>query len=478
MDTRQALSRIHRVAAQGPFTPDWTQIAAAYRTPAWYEEAKFGIFIHWGLYAVPAFGNEWYARNMYRAGTPEYEHHVRTYGPPQRFGYKDFIPRFRAARFDPEAWARLFAASGARFVVPVAEHHDGFAMYGSELNPFNALKMGPRRDLTGELLRAVEVQGLIPGASSHRAEHFWFMDGVRRLPGDWAGNEDFYGPAQDAPLHTENYDEAPPDQAFMEDWLIRTCELIDRLHPRVLWFDWWINQKAWQQVLPTLTAYYYNRAHEWGFEAAINYKYTALPPNTGVFDVERGQLSGIRAALWQTDTAISKTSWGYTENQEYKTAASLIADLVDIVSKHGVMLLNIGPRADGSIPEEEADVLLSMGGWLSVYGEGIYGSQPWRVYGEGPTAVPEGAFTDTQRSAYTERDIRYTCKGDRLYAYVMRWPQDGVVKLAALRDTPVNGVGLLGGGEVTWYQQAADGLTVHTAGRGDDGLPAALRIIL
>ena len=190
MDTRQALARIGRVAAQGPFAPDWAQIAAVYRTPQWYEEAKFGIFIHWGLYAVPAFGNEWYARNMYRAGTPEYEHHVKTYGPPDRFGYKDFIPRFQAERFDPEAWARLFAASGARFVVPVAEHHDGFAMYGSALNPFNALEMGPRRDLTGELLRAVEAQGLIPGASSHRAEHFRFMDGVRRLPGGFEGRED------------------------------------------------------------------------------------------------------------------------------------------------------------------------------------------------------------------------------------------------------------------------------------------------
>src|SRR4029078_63871 len=175
-DDKAALENINRVIRQGPYEPTWESILARYRTPRWYEDAKFGIFIHWGAYCVPAFGKEWYPRNMYKQGTEEFEHHVKTYGPHSKFGYKDFIPNFKAERFDAGAWADLFKRSGAKFIVPVAEHHDGFPMYDCSLPEGCAAKMGPKRDITGEFSRAVREAGMIFDASSHRAENYWFYD--------------------------------------------------------------------------------------------------------------------------------------------------------------------------------------------------------------------------------------------------------------------------------------------------------------
>jgi alpha-L-fucosidase len=348
-DNRQArLTQIEQVIARGPYSASWDSLEQA-EIPAWYQDAKFGIFIHWGLYSVPAFGNEWYPRNMYRAGTPEFQHHVATYGPQDKFGYKDFIPLFRAERFDPADWAKLFREAGARFVMPVAEHHDGFQMYGSEWSRWNAVEMGPGRDVLGELREAVEAEGMEICASSHRAEHWWFLGEGRNFDSDVndPAFADFYGPAHGTlgpEFHWDNYLSNPPDEAYLEDWLVRTCEIIDKYRPKVLWFDWWIMNLAFKPYLKKLAAYYYNRAAEWGCAVAINHKFDAFPVRTAVFDVERGQLSGIRGLFWQTDTAVQKNSWGYTENQDYKSAVDIIGDLVDIVSKNGALLLNVARR--------------------------------------------------------------------------------------------------------------------------------------
>ncbi len=346
-----------RIAA-GPFAPRWDSLAA-YQAPAWYQDGKFGIFIHWGVYAVPAFGNEWYPRKMYLPETDEYAHHRATFGPQDRFGYKDFVPQFTAEHFDPDQWAGLFRRAGAQFVVPVAEHHDGFAMYDCGFSDWTAVKTGPKRDLIGELAAAVRRQWLVFGLSSHRAEHWWFFDGGMRGDSDVQDPRfaALYGPAQ--PQHL------PPNEQFLEDWLLRTCELVDRYRPQLVWFDWWIEQPAFAPYLQAFAAYYYNRGAEWGRGVAINYKHAAFPDGTAVFDVERGQLTDIRPAFWQTDTAISKNSWGYVAEQDYKSAGDLIGDLVDIVSKNGALLLNIGPRADGTIPEPERDILLDIGRWRS-----------------------------------------------------------------------------------------------------------------
>jgi len=203
---------------------------------------------------------------------------------------------------------------------------------------------------------------------------------------------------------------------------------------------------------------------EWDQGAIIIYKYEAFPEGTAVYELERGQMADIHAGVWQAGTSISKSSWGYVENQEYKTATDIIADLVDVISKNGVMLLNVGPRPDGTIPEAEREVLLEIGQWLKVNGEAIYGSQPWHVFGEGPTKVGQGAFTDTERDAYTSRDIRFTSRGKVLYAICLGWPENGQVVIRPLsshRGHTFNQVSMLGFPHALSWSRDEDGLKIE-----------------
>jgi alpha-L-fucosidase len=445
-------------APEGPFRPDWGSLKT-WRVPDWYLDGKFGIFIHWGAYSVPAFGSEWYPRNMYVQGSAEFKHHVATFGPQAKFGYKDFLPRFKAEKYDPKAWAALFRKAGAKFVVPVAEHHDGFPMYDSALTAWCAGKMGPKRDLIGDLAAAVRGEGLVFGVSSHRAEHWWFMNGGKTFDSDVRDPKyaDFYGPA--AP------DKTQPDEKYLQDWYARCAELVDKYQPQLFWFDWWIEQPVFEPYLKKFAAHYYNQGARWGKGVAINYKNQSFPDEAAVLDLERGQFADIRPLFWQTDTAISKNSWGYVEKQDYKTAGAIVGDLVDIVSKNGALLLNIGPRSDGTIPEKEQEILLTIGAWLGTNGEAIYGTRPWKVYGEGPTRVKEGMFTDTERGEFTGRDIRFTAKGNTLYAILLAWPSgEAVVRSLSLDlrlySGEVGGVELVGSSEKLTWSRDGDGLKV------------------
>lgn len=455
------------------FEPTWESLAQ-FSAPDWYRDAKFGLFIHWGIYSVPAFDNEWYSRNMYLPGTPAYEHHRRTWGQQSEFGYKDFIPMFKAEKFDPDQWIDLFKRAGGRYIVPVAEHHDGFMLYDSSLSRWTSVQMGPRRDIIGELAAAARRQNLVFGLSNHRAEHWWFMNGGHTFESDVQQREyaDFYGPAKPGPAsyldaEWDSADWQPrPDARFLEDWLARNCELVDKYQPQVVYFDWWIRQVVFAPYLQRFAAYYYNRGLEWGKGVAINCKNEAFPEETIVFGVERGLLKDIRPLFWQTDTSISKNSWGYVEDQDYKTSTSLIHDLIDVVSKNGTLLLNIGPRPDGTIPEAEQQVLLDIGRWLAVNGEAIYGTRPWKVYGEGVTEVVEGSFQDTKRQSFTARDVRFTTSGATLYAHVLGYPQNGqvnITSLAAGRDlypAAIERVTLLNADAPVQWQRADDGLRV------------------
>ena len=455
------------------YEPTWESLQQ-FTVPEWYQDAKFGIFIHWGVYAVPAYGNEWYPRNMYIQGSPAYEHHLKTWGRHTEFGYKDFVPLFKAEQFDAAEWAELFKRAGARYVVPVAEHHDGFCMYDSALTRWNAANMGPQRDIVGELAQAVRKEGLVLGVSSHRAEHWWFMNGGMQFPSDVQDPPyaDLYGPAQPGPaagdrVAWKHKDWQPrPHAAYLEDWLARCCELVDHYRPQVFWFDWWIEQIVFAPYLQRFAAYYYNRGLEWNKGVAINHKYDSFPEGTAVFDIERGQLAGIRDAFWQTDTSVSKNSWSYVTEQHYKTIPSLIHDLVDIVSKNGALLLNIGPKPDGTIAEPEQKMLLEIGRWLAVNGEAIYGTRPWFTYGEGPTQVYEGAFQDTKREGFSAQDIRFTTKGDALYAIVLGWPENGETVIKSLnaqapyRAGAVQQVEMLGTDQPVEWSSEAEGLKV------------------
>jgi len=469
------LQTVEQVIAAGPFTAEWDSLKA-YRVPSWYEDGKFGIFIHWGVYSVAAFGNEWYPRNMYVQGSSEYEHHLATYGPHTSFGYKDFISRFTADKFDPQHWANLFRRAGAQFIMPVAEHHDGFQLYESELSEWNAARMGPKRDVIGELAAAVRREYLVFAVSSHRAEHWWFFNGGMAFESDVQdpAYADLYAPAQPKTL--------APNQEFLDDWLARICEVVDKYQPQVVWFDWWIEDPAFEPYLRRFAAFYYNRAASWGRGVAINYKFNAFPDGTALYDIERGQLDDIRRPFWQTDTAVAKNSWGFTHQQDYKTVDDLIDDLVDIVSKNGALLLNIGPRPDGTIPEPEEALLLGIGRWLQVNGEAVYDTRPWKVYGEGPTQVVGGSFNDTKRVPFTGQDIRFTTRGEILYAIALAWPESGRLTVKSLASDAtlfaqvIENVELLGAAErLSWTRDAA-GLHVSLPARPPGDHAFAFRI--
>jgi alpha-L-fucosidase len=462
------LQDVHRIAAAGPYRADWL-VLQKYETPDWYKDAKFGIFIHWGVYSVPAFGSEWYPREMYRPGSEEYKHHLATYGPQDKFGYKDFVPMFRAEHFNPAAWARLFREAGAKYVVPVFEHHDGFAMYDSELSDWTAAKMGPRRDLWGDLAKSIRAEGLRLGASSHRVEHNFFLDGGRKIDSDV--NEPrfaaFYGPAH-AWLESKQTlltDWTYVSDAYLDDWLARDAEIVEKYQPDLFYFDWWIGQPRVRRHLAEFAAFYYNHSAARSVVPVINYKLDAMQPHSAVLDVERGQLNDIRPLYWQTDTSISNKSWGYIEHDSFKSPQVIVHQLIDIVSKNGNLLVNIGPRSDGTIPEEVQRVLREVGSWLKVNGDGIYGTRAWKVYGEGPTKVVEGSFHDTDSKPFTDRDFRFTTKEGALYAFELAWPA-GEAVIRTLTEAQLDGrkiysVSLLGSSSPLTFDSQSDGLHIH-----------------
>jgi len=482
---QQMRKTVDEVIARGPFDASDASLEN-YKCPAWYRNGKFGIFIHWGVYSVPAFGNEWYPRNMYVPETREFEHHVKTYGPQNKFGYKDFIPMFTAEKFDAAEWARLFRDAGARFAVPVAEHHDGFAMYPSALNPWNSAAMGPRRDVVGELAAAFAQHDITLGLSSHRAEHYWFFNEGMQFDSDVRDPQfaSLYGMGGEMSAGHgphPSYHSNMPSAAVQEDWLVSTCEFVEKYRPRLVWFDWWINNIGYRKPLREFLAYYYNRCAEWGIGGAINYKYQALSPEMAVFDVERGQLDKIYPLFWQNDTAVAKNSWGFTHNQEYKEPVAIIADLIDVVSKNGALLLNIGPRPDGTIPEGDAHILREIGKWLAVNGEAIYNTRPHLAFGEGPTKVAEGAFTDTNRTAFTSGDIRFTRNEDTLYAIGLARDVEGLFRSYTLAlnhnyaPHVIHSVELLGHGPLT-FTRDADSLRVKLPAGEASTMPFVLKL--
>lgn len=490
MTQEEYLAQIDQVIAQGPYRDDWESLSG-FKMPEWFENAKFGIFIHWGLYSVPAFNNEWYSRNMYIQGTEEFEHHIKTYGPHRDFGYKDFIPMFTAPKFDPDEWAALFEEAGAKYVVPVAEHHDGFQMYDSDLSEFNAAKMGPKRDCIGELKDALARRGITFATSSHRAEHLWFMGNGKDFDSDIhepLKRGDFYWPSiQKQPDQSSLTDTPIPTQEYLEDWLVRTAELIDKYRPAILYFDWWIQHVSWKPYLKKLAAYYYNRGKEWGMDVGICYKHDAMMFGSGIVDVERGKFADAKPYHWQTDTAIAHNSWCYTTNLDYKTTQDIVCYLVDVVSKNGNLLLNVGPKADGTIPEQDTKILKEIGAWLLVNGEAIYNAHVWRYSEEGPTTEVSGQFCDSSGSRYTSEDFRFTIAGGCLYAVCMKYPENGRITIRSLADSSdqnkplfhglIEDVSILGFDEHIDWTKDKDGLHFTTTSVKSD-LPVVIKVKL
>lgn len=481
------LKKIGSVIDKGPFCDDWESLSK-YRVPDWYAKLRFGIFIHYGLFSVPAYDTEWYPRMMYVKDSKAYKHHIETYGKHTEFGLKDFIPMFRAEHFDAGRWADTFAKSGAQYVIPVAEHHDGFQMYASDLTSYNAFDMGPHRNIVGELKKSVEDRGMIFGTSSHRIEHFFFLGEGRDFDSDIKGEfsrGDMYWPSVKGPEDFDAADgECSPTEEFMQDWLIRTCEIVDKYRPSIMYFDWWIQRVELKPYLKKFIAYYYNRAAEWNREVVINYKHDAIPFGIAVPDVERGQFSAAKPYRWQSDTAMAFNSWCHTGENTYKKAEDILCDLIDIVSKNGTMLLNIGPKEDGTFTDEETAILASIGDWLSRNGEAVYDSVPYKVFGEGPTQVADGGFQDGNVKEFTSNDFRFLAGNGCIYVIAMRPSDDGrycvnsFAKKQGCFNTAIKGIINTGLNEPVDFEHKENGLIImsHRDRFPDSKMPVVFRI--
>jgi alpha-L-fucosidase len=416
-------------ATEGPssYTPSWSSVDQHPPAPEWFCDAKFGIYYHWGVFSVPAFGNEWYPRNMYIAGSNENNHHKQVFGDPSAWPYQNFIngardkagnwvqfaPKLRSAggNFDPNEWAQLFADAGAKFAGPVAEHHDGYSMWNSTANEWNSVRTGPQLDLLRLHADAIRAKGLKLVAALHHAYHFTgYYDHVPNQPTESLRR-----------LFGQNG--RPAENQL---WYDKLREVVDGYQPDLVYQDFNLGQVDEAQRLNFLS-HYYNQAVAWNKDVVATYK-DGFNNRGEVYDYERGGPTGLQFPYWETDDSISSSSWCYTVGIGYYSAKSLLHSLVDRVCKNGNLLLNIAPMADGTIPDGQKTILRGIGDYLKRFGESIYATRAWTVYGEGPTQMGGGGPREG-----TSRDIRFTRSKDNtvLYATVMGW-QGGTLTITTL----------------------------------------------
>ena len=485
--------------ATGQVAAQWPALAAAYRVPDWFRDAKFGIWAHWGPQCVPEAG-DWYGRLMYVQGTHAHAHHVKTYGHPSRTGFVDIIGRWKAEAWQPEDLLRKFIAAGARYFVAMANHHDNLDLFDSAHHGWNSLRVGPKRDIVGTWAPLARAAGLRFGVSNHssHAWHWWQtaygydpegpMRG-RRYDAYWLrkrhGRGTWWDGLDPQELYTGPY-YVPPDgidtiaemnawhdrrdgqwiegapsanMAFVRKWLLRQVDLVEKYSPDLVYFDNY--SIPFGQAGLDAVAHFYN--HALGRSGAVDVVLTAkrLGPyerRAIVEDVERGFLDEIRPEPWQTDTCIGNWHYdrGLYERRGYKTAKQVVQRLADVVSKNGNLLLSIPMRGDGSIDDEEEKILLQLAGWMARNGEAIFVSRPWRSFGEGPTRPPTGMQNESEAKPFTARDIRFTTRPGALYAIFLDWP-DGEAAIAALGRRALAGrvdrVELVGGLPLRFHQQ-------------------------
>jgi alpha-L-fucosidase len=509
-------------SAQGTVLPDWQSFAGAYRTPDWFRDAKFGIWSHWGPQCVPEFG-DWYGRLMYVQGSRFHDHHAATYGHPSEAGFMELIGRWRADAWEPEELTRLFRRAGAKYVMSMASHHDNFDNFDSAHHEWNATRVGPRRDIVGTWEKAVREAGLRFGVSNHssHAWHWWQTaygydaEGPlrgRRYDAHWLRREHgrgkwwegldpqelYTGPTFAPPdgirsieemdaWHAERdgqwMEHAPPQNpAFVRKWLLRQKDLVEKYRPDIVYFDNY--GIPFGQTGLDAVAHYYNQSL--GRHGDIDVVLTAnrLEPHQRlglVENVERGFLDEIRPLPWQTATCIGQ--WHYDrplyERHGYKSAKEVIQRLADIVSKNGNLLLSIPQRGDGSIDDDELAILDDFASWFAVNGEAIHGTRPWRTFGEGPTRPPTGHQSEGGAQPFTAADIRFTAKGDTLYAILLDWPEGetaiGSLGAHALSGGAIERVALLGGPDLD-FRQGADALRLQLPRPAAGAFVPALRI--
>ena len=456
-----ALFSIIQSCSQAPtpvYTADWESMKQ-FEVPEWFRDAKFGIYFHWGVYSVPAYKTEWYSHYMYVPDHPIHKYHVETYGPLNEFGYKDFIPLFRAEKFDADQWAGLFKAAGARFAGPVTEHADGFAMWDSKLTRYDAMDMGPERDIVGEMGKAIRKQDMkFITTFHHQWLYGWYPTWDESVGTTDPENTDLYGPIVPSTAWVmAREDPLPfPDEAFCKRWHSRVIEVIDTYQPDLIYFDNKLDLIDEEYRLDFLS-YYYNQAESWDKDVMVTYKFEDLRPWAGVLDLERARMSELKKFPWLTDDSVDWGSWCNVQDPDYKSTNRLIDFLVDVVSKNGCVLLNVTPTAAGEIPEAVQERLLEIGDWLKINGEAIYDTRPWILFGEGPTEVVEGHMTERQNADNTVEDIRFTQHDNILYAICLDVPGFTDISIKSLnpengiRNHVVKSVQLLGSEqEITW----------------------------
>jgi alpha-L-fucosidase len=497
--------------AAGPFSPDWSSLET-YQTPDWFRDAKFGIWAHWGPQCEPEYG-DWYGRIMYEEGSDPYRYHVRKYGHPSKVGFKDVIRQWKAEQWDPDELVSLYKRAGAKYFVALANHHDNFDLYNSRYQPqWNSTNMGPRKDLIGGWSKAARANGLRFGVSVHAAHAWSWYETAQGADqrGPYAGiaydgkltkadgKGRWWEGLDPQALYAQNHARSKsggdggvqdeqwhwgggasiPDQAYIDKFFNRTRELIDNYDPDLVYYD--------DTVLPLwpfsdaglrLAAHMYNRsiARKGKLEAVVNGKIlNARQRRSMVYDIERGQSNQIEPLPWQTCTCLG--NWHYDrrvyDNKAYKSAQTVVHTLIDVVSKNGNLLLSVPVRGNGAIDEQERAIVEEIGCWIAVNGEAIYETRPWAVFGEGPVAAAAGAplagagFNEGKGQPFSAADIRFTAKGEAVYAFIMGWPETGELAIKAMGsggphlERPVKRVELLGSGVALAFRQTAEGLHV------------------
>ncbi|VGO18182.1 hypothetical protein SCARR_00233 [Pontiella sulfatireligans] len=417
------------------YEPAWESLGQRDAAPEWFADAKLGIYFHWGIYSVPAYGGEWYPYHMYRDGNV-HEHHVKTYGEPSRFNYHDFVPMFKAEKFNAEDWAQLFDDAGAKFAGPCAQHHDGFAMWDSEVNPWNAADRGPKQDITGLLEKTIKARGMKFITTFHHARN-----GQRYAdkPEQWGGYNSHYAYHPDFATSSTDPDISKlygnmTEAAFNQYWFDQLQEVIDQYSPDIIWFDSWLKMIP-QEYRKKFAAYYLNEAQKKRQDVVIAYKQVDLPSSVGVLDIEQGGKKDLSESVWLTDVTLSTKSWCYIEGQKYKPAELVVRNMIDVWSKNGVVLLNISPRADGVINQDQRDILHKIGTWMKKHEEAVYGTRAFDVYGFGHAKTDAGKHGgQSATTQYTAEDGRFlrSKDGKTLYLFMLGKPDAG--KEIEIRD--------------------------------------------
>jgi alpha-L-fucosidase len=488
----------------GPFLPFWDSLKS-YRTPDWFRDAKLGIWAHWTPQCVPEQG-DWYARNMYIQGMKQYDYHVKTYGHPSQFGYKDICHLWKAERWEPEALIKLYKRVGAEYFVAIANHHDNFDCWNSKYQPWNCVNVGPKRDIVGTWAKVARAQGLKFGVSYHATPHrVWdeFLpvryksdatgllagvpyDGVQTIAD---GKGKWWEGMDPQMLNGKPHLKNTPSPEFVKQFLLRLQDVIDSYDPDLLYFDdnasfdfdvggpGAPDLKVWlgmPDLAPQIMAYYMNKnmqRHGGHLEGVLNFKQVPEPVwDTITRDFEAAMEDKAQNDPWQTDACIG--NWHYDRsllaNHSYQKASLIIPMFVDIVSKNGNLLLNIPLPGHGEPDADEMSFLSEFADWHAVNSEAIKGTRPWKVYGEGPsTRAKKLQSYQFSQLKFDHTDIRFTTKGETLYAIVLGWPTDGKICIASLAENSPNYRGqigkieLLGSKSAVRWKRSSAGLEIR-----------------